>query len=54
MTGCRRPTPLPAYLAPTDQVFLAWPKWGQYYQTGGEVGEAPDMPEAERLMQSGP
>ncbi|SLN73107.1 ABC transporter substrate-binding protein [Ruegeria meonggei] len=41
----------PAYLAPTDQVFLAWPKWGQYYQTGGEVGEAPDMPEAERLMQ---
>lgn len=41
----------PAYLAPTDQVFLAWPKWGQYYQTGGEVGEAPDMPEAERLME---
>ncbi|WP_170385320.1 ABC transporter substrate-binding protein [Ruegeria atlantica] len=41
----------PAYLAPTDQVFLAWPKWGQYYQTGGDVGEAPDMPEAERLMQ---
>ncbi|CUH50107.1 ABC transporter substrate-binding protein [Ruegeria atlantica] len=41
----------PAYLAPTDQVFLAWPKWGQFYQTGGDVGEAPDMPEAERLMQ---
>ena len=41
----------PAYLAPTDQVFLAWPKWGQHYQTGGDVGEAPDMPEAERLMQ---
>lgn len=40
----------PAYLAPTDQVFLAWPKWGQYHQTGGDVGEAPDMPEAERLM----
>ena len=41
----------PAYLAPTDQVFLAWPKWGQYYQTKGEAGEAPDMPEAERLME---
>ncbi len=41
----------PAYLAPTDQVFLAWPKWGQYYQTGGDVGEAPDMPEAARLME---
>ncbi len=41
----------PAYLAPTDQVFLAWPKWGQYHQTGGEVGEKPDMPSAERLME---
>nr|WP_321251303.1 ABC transporter substrate-binding protein [uncultured Ruegeria sp.] len=41
----------PAYLAPTDQVFLAWPKWGQYHQTGGEAGESPDMPEAERLME---
>ena len=41
----------PAYLAPTDQVFLAWPKWGQHYQTGGDAGEPPDMPEAERLMQ---
>ena len=41
----------PHYLAPTDQVFLAWPKWGQYYQTGGDAGEPPDMPEAERLME---
>ncbi len=41
----------PAYLAPTDQVFLAWPKWGQHYQTGGEAGEPPDMPEAQRLME---
>ncbi|TNJ47740.1 ABC transporter substrate-binding protein [Phaeobacter sp. B1627] len=41
----------PAYLAPTDQVFLSWPKWGQYHQTGGAVGEAPDMEPAQRLMQ---
>lgn len=41
----------PAYLAPTDQVFLAWPKWGQYYQTAGQAGEAPDLPEAQRLME---
>ena len=40
----------PDYLAPRYQEFFAWPKWGQYYQTGGEVGEAPDMPEAKRLM----
>jgi len=41
----------PAYLAPTDQVFFAWPKWGQYYQTGETVGEPPDMEPAIRLME---
>lgn len=41
----------PMYLAPTNQEFFAWPKWGQYYQSGGEVGEAPDMPEAKRLLE---
>ncbi len=41
----------PDYLAPRQQEFFAWPKWGQYYQTGGEVGEAPDLPEAQRLME---
>ncbi len=41
----------PAYLAPTDQVFFAWPKWGQFYQTAGAAGEAPDMAPAQRLME---
>ncbi|KIC12578.1 peptide ABC transporter substrate-binding protein [Leisingera sp. ANG-M1] len=41
----------PVYLAPTDQVFLSWPKWGQYYQTGGDAGEPPDMAPAQRLME---
>lgn len=41
----------PAYLAPTDQVFLSWPMWGQYYQTGGAAGEPPDLPEAQRLLE---
>ncbi|AZV76886.1 ABC transporter substrate-binding protein [Parasedimentitalea marina] len=49
--GLPRPYTSPAYLAPTDQVFLAWPKWGQFHQTSGEAGEAPDMPEAQRLME---
>ena len=40
----------PEYLAPRHQEFLAWPKWGQYFQTRGDVGEAPDLPEAQRLM----
>ena len=49
--GLPQPYTSPDYLAPRQQEFLAWPKWGQYYQTGGQVGEAPDMPEAVRLME---
>ncbi len=41
----------PKYLAPTNQEFFSWPKWGQYYQTSGSVGEPPDMEAAQRLMQ---
>jgi peptide/nickel transport system substrate-binding protein len=48
--GLPQPYTPPEYLAPTHQEFFAWPKWGQYYQTGGEVGEAPDMRPARRLM----
>ncbi|WP_299152420.1 ABC transporter substrate-binding protein [uncultured Tateyamaria sp.] len=49
--GIPQPYTPPAYLAPTDQVFFAWPKWGQYYQTHGAAGEPVDMPEAKRLME---
>lgn len=41
----------PDYLAPRHQEFFAWPKWGQHYQTNGEAGEPPDLPEAQRLME---
>ncbi|MAY89266.1 MAG: peptide ABC transporter substrate-binding protein [Pseudooceanicola sp.] len=40
----------PDYLAPRYQEFFAWPKWGQFHQTGGEAGEAPDMEPALALM----
>lgn len=40
----------PKELAPVDQATFTWPKWGQYYQTKGSAGEAPDLPEAQRLM----
>ena len=40
----------PAELAPTEQVQLQWPKWGDYYESGGKVGEAPDLPEAKELL----
>ncbi|MDA1101812.1 MAG: ABC transporter substrate-binding protein [Proteobacteria bacterium] len=40
---------IPEELAPTSQQQLMWPKWGQYYETSGKAGEAPDMPEAQEL-----
>ncbi|MBM3508662.1 MAG: ABC transporter substrate-binding protein [Alphaproteobacteria bacterium] len=40
----------PAELAPTQQIHLQWPKWGQHYETSGQAGEAPDMPAAHTLM----
>ncbi len=40
----------PHELAPTQQVQLQWPKWGQYFESGGEVGETPDMPEVKQLL----
>ena len=40
----------PWEFAPTTQQQYQWPKWGQYYETRGEVGAAPDQPEAKRLL----
>jgi peptide/nickel transport system substrate-binding protein len=39
----------PDELAPTSQQQLQWPKFGQYYETGGKAGEAPDMPKVKEL-----
>jgi len=43
----------PDFVVPRQQDFLAWPKWGQFYQTGGTAGEPPDMAPAQRLMELG-
>jgi peptide/nickel transport system substrate-binding protein len=40
----------PTELAPIRQDNYAWPKWGQYVESAGRAGEAPDLPEAERLV----
>lgn len=47
------PTPgmSPSGLAPTRQDQYQWPKWGQYHETGGKVGEPPDLPAAQELME---
>lgn len=40
----------PDELAPTAQIQLQWPKWGQYNETKEQAGEPIDMPEAQELM----
>ena len=40
----------PDELAPVYQIQLQWPKFGQYFETAGKSGEAPDFPEAIELM----
>ena len=41
----------PWEFAPTSQQQLEWPKWGQYYETKGKAGEAPELPAAVRLKE---
>jgi len=41
----------PNELAPTSQQQLQWPKWGQYFETGRKVGEAPALPAARELLE---
>ena len=40
----------PDALAPTSSSQFNWPRWGQYYESGGREGEAPDVPEAKELV----
>ncbi len=40
----------PRELAPTAQTQLQWPRWGQYHETQGVAGEAPDMESALDLL----
>ena len=47
--GLATPDSSPDELAPTSQVQLQWPKFGQHYETGGKSGEAPDIAEVKEL-----
>jgi peptide/nickel transport system substrate-binding protein len=40
----------PGEFAPTQQIQYQWPKWGQYYETGGQAGEPIDIPAAQKLF----
>lgn len=41
----------PAEFVPSSQQQLQWPMWGQYYETKGQAGEKPDLPEATKLLE---
>jgi len=49
-TGIPTPETSPDELAPTRQDNLIWPKWGQFYETNGKVGEVADLPAAQELL----
>jgi len=49
--GVPTPEAVPFELAPVDQSNFSWPLWGQFYQTKGKSGVAPDMEEAEQLLE---
>jgi len=49
--GLPTPDTSPDEFAPTSQMQLQWPKWGQYYETKGRSGEAPDMDGPKELAQ---
>jgi peptide/nickel transport system substrate-binding protein len=40
----------PEELAPSAQTQLQWPKWGQYVESHGMVGEPVDLPKAKQLL----
>lgn len=49
--GIPTPDMPPEELAPTSQQHLQWPKWGQFYETGGNSGEKVDDPVALQLAE---
>jgi peptide/nickel transport system substrate-binding protein len=48
--GAPTPDMSPSELAPEWQTGLAWPKWGQYFETKGRSGEKPDLASAVELL----
>ncbi len=48
--GIPTPDMSPEEFAPTRQMGLQWPRWGQYHETSGESGEPPDLADARRLL----
>lgn len=48
--GVATPDISPAEWAPTNQQYLQWSQWGNFYETMGKAGSAIDMPEARQIL----
>ncbi|KAA0969094.1 ABC transporter substrate-binding protein [Aureimonas fodinaquatilis] len=48
--GRAKPVDSPAELAPTLSAQAQWPAWGLHYESAGQLGAAPDLPFAQRLI----
>lgn len=44
------PDMAPDGLSPSNSMQFQWPQWGQFVETGGQVGEKPDLPAAQELI----
>lgn len=40
----------PSEWAPVSQQLLQWSQWGNHYESHGKAGQAPDLPEARKLL----
>jgi peptide/nickel transport system substrate-binding protein len=49
--GIPTPDMSPSALAPTGDEQLQWPVWGLHYLSAEQKGEAPELPEAKRLVE---
>lgn len=49
--GLATPQMNPEELAPVSPIQGQWPAWGQYYETKGNSGEKPTLPEVQRLSE---
>ena len=41
----------PSDFVPIQQIHYQWPKWGQFFETAGKAGEAPDLPAGIELLE---
>ncbi len=48
--GIPNPENSPKELAPTSKYQYQWPKWGSYYESSGNSGEAPEISAARELV----